>query len=272
MTQPKFSESTEFGRYYRNPNRQQLYPSITNIKKLKAIDALPGWAARECADYAIDRWQQLSGLDPVERRALIKGSPWRVDPDKPSASQIGDIVHDWIDGYVRGSTINPETYLDARGDEHKSPLQAKQMWRQFGGWVERYHPKFYASEFTVWSDTHGYAGTADLGAWIGQGANAPLVLIDHKTGNGVYPDTAMQLAALSHADVILQDDGTETPIPHFDRYAILHIRPRYTQFVPVQHVEDWFQAFLGLKKLFDVVVECESSTLAMAPKVEVRAS
>lgn len=268
MTQPKFSESTPFGRYYRHPGRAVLNPSITNIKNLKAIDALPGWAAKECANYAAARWDELSRLDESERIALIKGAPWRVDADKPSASQIGDIVHNWIDAYVKGSEVFTETYLDSKGNEHRAPTQARQMYRQFGGWVDRYHPRWFASEFTVWSDEHSYAGTADLAAWIGKA----LVLIDHKTGQGIYPDTALQLSALGNAQLILNEDGTETELPKFDRFAILHIRPRYSHFVPVAHADEWFQAFLGLKKLFDCIVECESSTLAIAPKVEVRAS
>jgi hypothetical protein len=271
MTQPKFSEPTPNGRYYRNPVNNRLVPSITNIKNLKAIQGLPGWAARECAEYAVGNWQKLAPLDDIEKTALIKGAPWRSDPAQPSASLIGDIVHGWIDAYVKGENVNINVFTDAKGNEHPSPTQARQMWRQFGGWVQKYRPRFLASEFTVWSHAHEYAGTADLGAYIGQGANAPLVLIDHKTGGNVYPDTAIQLAALGNADVILQDDGTEAPLPHFDRFAILHIRPRFTRFVPVQHTDEWFRAFLGLKAVFDAVVSVEETTLLVAPKTEVRA-
>lgn len=271
MTQPKFSESTPNGRYYRNPSRDVLVPSITNIKNLKAIQGLPGWAARECAEYAAANWEKLSALDDLEKIALIKGAPWRSDPTQPSASMIGDIVHGWIDAFIKGEKVNPGVFLDAKGNECPSPMQARHMWRQFGGWVDRYRPRFYASEFTVWSHQHGFAGTADLAAWIGTGASAPLVLIDNKTGGNVYADTAIQLAALGNAEVILQEDGTEAELPHFDRFAILHIRPRFTRFVPVEHTDEWFKAFLGLKAVFDAVVGFEESTLLAAPKVEVRA-
>jgi hypothetical protein len=145
------------------------------------------------------------------------------------------------------------------------------MWRQIvgpKGFVETYKPSWSLSEFTVWSDAHNYAGTADLAAYIG---NA-LVLIDHKTGKNAYPDTALQLAALANADFILSPDGTEMPLPKFDRCGILHIRPRSCRLIPVDHIEEAFSAFLGLKACFDWQVAYQDETLKYAPKLEVLAA
>jgi hypothetical protein len=272
MTQPKLAESTANGRFYRHPGRdgKSLNPSITNIKDMKAIP-LVGWASRKCAEYTSEHIATLATLSPEEIKELVKGAPYRSDPDRPNEAGIGDIVHEWIDEFVKtGAVPDVSVYTDKNGREHPAPLTARQMWRQFGGVVDRYHPEFIESEFTVWSDRYGYAGTADLAAYIGP--KRFTTLIDNKTGKQPYPDMAMQLGALAYADFILDEDGTEREIPPFDHFAILHIRPRSATLVPVPQdaVEAWFKAFLGLKVLFDCVMDWNDKTLLYAPKVEVR--
>ena len=259
MTAPKLAVPTEWGRHYAHPNRPKTVPSVTTITGVKAIKGLPYWAAKEAATYAADNLTKLSALDRDEIIQLVKGAPWQPKPDSPS--KVGDQVHDWVDRYARNEDIPADEIAGA-------PLQARQMWRQFGGFVKRYEPKWVTTEFTVWSDSHGYAGTADWAAYIGE----YLVLGDNKTGTGVYPESAMQLAALSHADFILEADGTERELPNFDKHAILHIRPRFSQLIPVDHVNEWFRAFLGLKAVYDCVVEYEATKLLHAAKVEVRAA
>lgn len=273
MTQPKLAEKTDRGRFYRHPGRngESLNPSITNIKDMKAIP-LAGWASRKCAEYTADNIAALASLSPAEVKDLVRGAPWRGDPDKPNEAGIGDIVHEWIDSYVKtGTAPNTEVYYDGDGHEHPAPITAKRMWRQFGGVIERYKPEFIESEFTVWSDAHGYAGTADLAAYIGP--QRWVTLIDNKTGKQPYPDMAMQLGALAYADFILDVDGTERDIPKFTHFAILHIRPMSATLVPVpkEAIDAWFAAFLGLKTVFDIVHEWNDKTLLYAPKVEVKA-
>jgi hypothetical protein len=270
MTDPALSIKTDRGRYYVHPGKQSQVPSITNIKDMKNIPALKYWAARECADYTADNVAKLAGLNRDEVFQLVKGAPFQRTGKKNQSSLVGDIVHNWIDRTIKGEEVDPSVYTGKDGREAEPPLQARQMWRQFsgpGGFQDRYKPKWVASEFTVWSDTYGYAGTGDWYAYIG---NA-LVLGDHKTGNNVYPDTAMQLSALANADYILEVDGTEKPLPKFDRFAVLHIRPLHSKLIPVEHTDEWFKAFLGLKACFDCVVNYEDETLVYAPKLEVRA-
>jgi hypothetical protein len=268
MTDPVLSVKTARGRYYTHPARGNSVPSITNIKGVKSIDALKYWAAKECGNYAADNIAKLGQLDRDEIFQLVKGSPFARTSTRDQASLVGDIVHDWIDYTIKGGVVSQtDTYDNKSGETVQVPLQARQMWRQFGGFQDKYKPKWVASEFSVWSDRHGYAGTADWGAYIG----SALVLGDNKTGAGAYPDTAMQLAALANADFIIEPDGTEKPLPKFEKFAILHIRPRFSRLIPVEHTDEWFQAFLGLKTVFDCVINFEDTTLAFAPKIEVRA-
>jgi hypothetical protein len=140
------------------------------------------------------------------------------------------------------------------------------MWRQWQGLVQKYKPEFIASEFTVWSDKHGYAGTGDWAARIG----GALVLADTKTGKKAYPEVGMQLAAIANADFILADDGTETPIPKYERFAVAHVRPRSASLIPVERIDQCFETFLGLKTVFDFDVNTAEHVLKWAPKIETK--
>ena len=254
MTAPALSTPTPFGRYYIHPGRSYQVPSITNIKDKRNIPALKYWAARMAAQYAADNLSKLSALDRDEAVELIRKAPFTHKADDPSA--IGDTVHDWIDRFIKGEEIAAEEIGEA-------PPSAAQMWLRFNDVVDQYKPKWVESEFTVWSDRYGYAGTADWCAYIGD----TLVLGDTKTGKGVYDDVALQLAALANADFILEVNGNERPMPTFQRYAVLHVRPRAAKLIPVENIPAAFKAFLGLKDLFDFERECEGKILMFAPKI-----
>lgn len=260
MTDPILSVSTANGRYYVHPDRRDMAPSITNITSKKDKPGLKYWAAREAATYAADNLDKLQTLSRDEVVQLVKMAPFARSEDSPSA--IGDTVHGWIDVYAKGEVVSADEVAAA-------PRQARDMWRQFHGFIDRYKPHFIMSEFTVWSDKHGYAGTADWAAFIDGGGT---VLGDTKTGKAVYPDVGMQLAALANADYILNADGTETELPKFDAYAVLHLRPMFARLIPVQRIDESFDQFLGLKAAFNFDVLYADEVLGYAPKIETRAA
>jgi hypothetical protein len=272
MTAPKLAHDTPFGRYYTHPTRGRAVPSITNIKDMKNVPALVGWAAKVTAEYAGKNREKLATLSEDEAISLCKNSRFAPDPESPS--HIGDIVHGWVDARIKGDDVDPEWYLDERtGDLCPAPKGAQNMWRQFLGLEAKYRPDWTLSEFTVWSEQYGYAGTADAAANMTTAdGKRYLTLIDHKTGKNAYPEMAMQLGAIANADFILEPDGTEKNLPHFDKFAILHIRPMGASLIPVAHTDKWFKAFLGLKDCFDCVVEYQDTTLLYAPHIRTRAS
>jgi hypothetical protein len=140
------------------------------------------------------------------------------------------------------------------------------MWETFLAFERHYKPRFVMSEFTVWSDTYGYAGTGDLAFYLGDS----LVLADTKTGKNVYWDTGLQLAAINGADFIINEQGQETPIPKFDRFAVLHIRPTQFKLVPMDNIDQCFQCFLGLKTSFDTEMNFSDSVMGYAPTIKAK--
>lgn len=268
MTAPKGSFDTDYGRYYKHPRRAKTVPSVTNVKKQKNNPAINGANVRKVAEWAVDNRERLTALTRDEQVRLIKGAQYEKNP----ASRIGDIVHAWVDQYIKTGEhphqTGPIVLQDGEEIAYKdAPITARRMYRQFEGdgkegFLPRFQPKFLDAEFTVWSDTHGYAGTADWAAEI----RGMLVLGDTKTGKGPYPDTGLQLAALAFADVMIGDEGEDIPMPKWDRCAILHLRPTFYELVPVDRLEECFQAFLGLKANFDWDVAHQDKVLIASPK------
>lgn len=249
MTAPVLSVPTEHGRYYRRPGSEASVPSITNIinKKYKPLFSA---GMKEAARYAAEIRDKLGALDEEQAFQLVSHPPRRDD----SPSAIGDIVHGWIERYVRGEPVGEEL-----GNQ-----TAIWMYGRFLAFVKHYNPQFTDTEFTVWSNRYGYAGTADLSFKLGE----THILADTKTGKAVYPEAAMQLAALANADVILSADGSEKPVPKYDRFAVLHLRPRSFTLHPVDNLDAAFQCFLHLKSVFDWDIEYGPKSIGFAPQVK----
>lgn len=269
MTAPAMSESTDNGRYYRHPTQKSMVPSITNILHTEDKPAVNGSKVHKAVEYVVDNRERLSGLNRDEQIRLGKAQQYVPHPN----SRIGDIVHAWVDQYIKTGKPPWECapiilYAGKRNEEtidyEGAPITARRMWRQFEGFCLKHNPTFTNAEFTVWSYQYGYAGTADWSAQIGPW----LVLVDTKTGTSVWPEVGKQVAALMYADVLLTVQGDETPIPKYDRGAVLHLRPTYSRFHPLDNLESCFRAFLGLKENFDHNVTYGDKVIMHAPKVE----
>jgi hypothetical protein len=117
---------------------------------------------------------------------------------------------------------------------------------QFAAWTERFKPEFLVSEGTIFNRKYNYAGTLDLICRI-DGINW---LIDVKSGKGVYPEFAMQIAAYARGDFIGHQDGTEEVMPIIDKGAVLHLQRDGYHFIPVSIGKDVFESFLYCRELF----------------------
>jgi hypothetical protein len=243
MTNPKLSITTASGdRRYQHPLTRERVPSVTTVIKggLPKPFLVP-WAAKMAAEHATANWLRLSKMPHDERVYEIKNAH-KVYAEK--AADLGNIVHKLIECWSTG-----EAYPEY-------PKEVDGFVDQFIKFMVVHRPVFIESEVTVWSRTHGYAGTADFIARI----DNSVVLGDVKTGRNLYPEVGLQLSALAHADFIIRDDGTEEPLPVIERMAALHVRPRTWALVYVQKTDECFDAFLAAKS-----VMLWSSTVA--PKV-----
>ncbi len=266
MTAPKLARKARPGepgfadgaRVYEHPRTHKVVPSITAVKDMLDKAALKYWAAGRAADYASENIAALAAMaDEKQRKELIRGAPWR---ESDQASAIGDTVHGWIDHYIKGD----QSFTDFQTEYEAAPVTARHMWQSFMAFIDKYQPRWIDAEFTVWSNAWGYAGTMDWAAII----RGWLVLGDTKTGKSTHPDFGLQLAAGVYADFILRVDGTEIPLPKFDRCAVLHVRPRSATLEPLDKIPECWEAFKSCRVLKHWHDYVSPHVIQFAPKVQ----
>lgn len=267
MTAPKLARYARKGepgydpgspsRVYEHPVSKRAVPSVTSVIGMLDKPGLRFWYRNQVAEYGATMVEAASGMEPAEidRDAIVK--ELKTAPFDNSAAKTGDVIHDAIDQFIKDDHgPSQETY-------DSWTVTEKRMWESFSRFADSYRPEWLDSEFTVWSDKYGYAGTADWLARIGRWT----VLGDNKTGKQTYPEVGLQLAALANADVILSPDGTESPMPKIDRLAVLHIRPTFAQLKPVNG-RGCFETFLALRKVKEWKDNAANGVVGEAPKIQ----
>jgi hypothetical protein len=176
VTTPALAENVKGkGRHYRHPKTGKLVPSVTNVLGVLNKPALPRWAAKVVAEQAVAMRASLPNLDPTEAVDMLKAAPWR------SSSRAAN----------RGTTIH--AYLEARLNHLEPEIldgEARQYQQAADEWLDYWAPDVIATELTVFDAE--YAGTGDLWCRIGE----DVCILDFKTSKAIYPEAALQLAAL----------------------------------------------------------------------------
>lgn len=225
MTSPALAFNKRgMGRHYKHPVTGDELPSVTNIIGVLDKPAIPRWAAKM---VAVNAWKMRHSLDEMgedEAVDVLKGSPWRKSG---RAADRGTSVHD---------------YLEARAEGRDLPVLSGEALTYKAGadrFLEQYRPEFVRTEFTVFGD--GYAGTADFLARIG----GRLVIGDYKTSKALYPEIALQLAAIRYAHTIVGPDGTTEDVPPVDGCVGVLITPSGCQVREVDAGPLAYEAFVA---------------------------
>lgn len=258
--QPPLAETdTKTGaRVYKHPLTGKRLPSVTTIMGNKAKPALIWWAAGLAAQWAIDNPHQfpetVDGWAEEHREQVYQTMRRAHQGVKTQKADIGSEVHLLFEALAKGLPL-PEIGYDAR--PYIRPIMA---------WVEEQKPDYLGSEVTVWNEEHEYAGTLDSYMALGDAdetGKRAIWLLDTKTGNNVWPETVIQLAALGHAsNERLHPNGYTEPTLPVDHYGILHVIPDiYDEggnvieegAVVLHSVDQWieagFAAFVGCRAL-----------------------
>lgn len=182
VTTPVLAENVKGkGRHYRHPVTGDLLPSVTNvIGSVLAKPALPRWAAKVVAEQAVAMRESLPNLDPAEAVDLLKGAPWR---SSGRAANRGTTIHAYLEARLHG--LEPEV-LEGEALKYRKAAEA---------WLDEWQPEVLATELTVFAPD--YAGTGDLWCRV----DGELRIVDFKTSKAIYPEAALQLAALWGATV-----------------------------------------------------------------------
>lgn len=161
------------------------------------------WAARVVAETVADMpAQDLETLREMGRDAMVAALKAAPNQQRDNAAVRGTKVHNLAEQLVYGHEI---TVPDELLGHVESAARFMDAWKIKPILVER----------PVASYQWMYAGTFDIVAELPDGQR---ILFDYKTSaSGIWPDTALQLAAYRWADFYLAEDGTtETPMAEVD--------------------------------------------------------
>ena len=255
------------GSGYKHPLNGDVVPGVTTV--LKKLDK-PGvlqWAVDNTAAYAVANIDALMSRTEEQGYGFLRWY-WKRDPLQSDdqdirnysngvlrdAADLGTLMHDWV-AADHGAQPYPDVTF--------APDYFWQMVAEWDKWQEENDVEPIFTETTFWSEQYGYAGTAD-GLWR---VNGKPMLVDVKTSRNVWDEHYMQLSALGACDYALieSDNGWEQmPIPGFNDYALLHIRPSDTdkhgnpmesfcrlKVAPSNEMGLHFEAFLGLLAVSD---------------------
>ncbi|MGW2591675.1 hypothetical protein ACWCXC_15620 [Streptomyces sp. NPDC001515] len=247
-------ETGQFRRYYRESAPDVRYPSVTSIVDHAPKKFLPRWYADMAADLALDSIDYVARMkerDPRGAKKWLAGAAGRYTRNR---GDVGSDAHDLFERMIRGHQVRRQS-IDME------PYRA-----QFRSFLTFVNPELVRAEDVAWSDTYQYAGSFDawLRLWVVKGADGtwtldpgrshPMsvpvdVIADWKTSKSVWASVALQMGGYAFADLIIDPDGTETPMPAFDGAVVLHITPEGWALYPVylDKLQRAFRYFLHLR-------------------------
>ena len=236
MSNPLNATTTKDGRTYEWPPTGEVFDSVTTLIKYGTPTGygLQKWLKRVNVEWAVQNrelWLPVAEKGHVGAAVdMIVGEADRV---RDIASDRGTEVHNWAERIVLGTASHTDAPEDIR------PYVG-----QFMKFLADWRPTYEATEATVYSRAHRYAGTLD---WIARIPGHGLVLGDIKTkadGKTIYGEIGLQLAAYRYADFIGLPDGSEAPVPEVDACLALVIHPSSYDLIPVRAEPDVFRSFL----------------------------
>jgi hypothetical protein len=187
--------------------------------------ALIDWAARTTAEFAVDHWDELAEESATKRLRALERARW--DTTKAAGA--------------RGTVVHQLAMRLAAGEEVTVPEEAAGHVDAYLAFVRDWQPEELLVEVPVFNRSARYAGTLDLVAKLIDGATW---LLDWKTaGSGIWPESAVQLAAYRNAEFYLDDDGAERPLPPIDACGAVWLRADGYDLYPVEAGEHTFRLF-----------------------------
>jgi len=244
---------TRAGRFYQVDGADEPLPSVTHILGCIGKPALINWAANQerllVTETSADLYEDLAKLQkPLTRTAYVTTLQGRIGKTKAhqqellKAGEIGTQVHRLIEWRLRrdlGQVIGPEP---------KVVDDAQWAFMAWEDWATSVALKPLFIEQTVFSLTHGYAGTMDLLAEV----NGEPTLVDFKTGKAVYAEAHLQnvayqvaLSEMGHGQpsggLILRLPKVQTD-PDFEAVEVPPVSELFPVFLAVKEVWRWWYA------------------------------
>lgn len=150
---------------------------------------LVGWAVRLDFGHLRNLLEPLTGqkLTVEEIWPLIEEAEKQHDIKKEAAADFGSQVHEFAENFAKfkiGKLPKSPEITDDMPEEVINGINA------FLSWYNENDVQFIEAEKLIYSKKHGFVGMTDVIARV----NGRLMLIDYKTGKGVYSEAHYQVA------------------------------------------------------------------------------
>lgn len=222
-------ERVDIGRNHKYKIDGKDIPGVTTlISNGIPKPAIARWAARSVGEYVADNLTEITdrqlGRDSLV--GMLAGIPWG---DRDAAANQGTQIHALAHALLDEQEVDVPEHLVGHVDSYLR-------------FVADWEPHDEIAERPVVSVQWRYGGTFDLHCNLKLRRNC---LIDLKTArSGIWPETALQLAAYRHADFYLDDTGELQPMPPIDHTLALWVRADGYDLYPVRTDESVFRSFL----------------------------
>jgi hypothetical protein len=225
---------TAKGHYYKDATGARVPGVTTLIDGGVPKPALINWAANATIEYAIDRWDELGSQGPALRMKRLQGARYE---DKDRAKNRGTEVHRAAERLLAGEPVQV-------AEEIAGHVEA------YARFLDEFKVEPVHVEFSCVSYKWGYAGTADLCAWVQLPERGrTLLLMDLKTSrSGIFGETALQLAGYRYADKWIVG-GEEIEPVEVTYCAGIHVRGDGYDLIPVEVGEQEHKDFLYAMKI-----------------------
>lgn len=191
--------------------------------------ALMNWGIKSVAEYAADHLDLLVEMAPMGREAIVAALKQSPYTDRDNAARRGTEVHTIAEQLIHGTAVPVPEEIAGHVE---SAVKFLNEW----------NPKPVLVEAVVASRKWRYCGTLDLVADMPNGERA---ILDYKTSrSGIFGEAALQMAAYMHADVYLDANGEEQPMPEIQSAYGVWIRAEGYDVIPLDVGEETFKTFL----------------------------
>jgi len=175
----------------------------------KPGDPLPLWSvttilSNTVAKPALMRWYNQQGREAVAEKLLphvgktlseetleeaLREAGQRPKKTKDKAADLGSRAHDWLSEYI--TSRMEDRPISTAPQDLMTVFDSFREWEEEAG-IERW----LKTEFAVYSEGFRYAGSVDALAYNRDGK---FMVLDWKTGKGIYSEMALQVAAYANA-------------------------------------------------------------------------
>ena len=228
-TRDKARVETSEGRHYYDEAGRRYVSVTTAIGGGLPKNQLGKWASKYAAEHAASNLERFLTMRKSDVIAEIKDSPWAY---ARARADLGGRVHEAVENYL----------LNLGGGQPENELAPYLL--QFGRFLSEWQPKVEAAEMVVYSERYGYAGTLDSIMVI----DGERVVLDVKTGSGVYREASVQLAMYRAADFV-QVNGERIAMPETDGGRVLHLQPKNYRLIPISCGEEELEIGLAALKI-----------------------